>query len=97
METVRDLDHASHWFGLRFVNRETERQYREWQNAASQWQRISKQPGKVNDPRMTEFRWMLEELRVSLFAQDLKAALPVSDKRIADQIEKARVEVQRAA
>ncbi len=38
---------------------------------------------------------MIEEFRVSLFAQDLKAALPVSDKRIADQIEKARVEVQR--
>jgi ATP-dependent helicase HrpA len=37
----------------------------EWQNAASQFQRISKQPGKSNDPRMTEFRWMLEELRVS--------------------------------
>jgi ATP-dependent helicase HrpA len=54
----------------------------EWQNAASQWQRISKQPGKVNDPRMTEFRWMLEELRVSLFAQELRTPMPVSAKRL---------------
>ena len=54
----------------------------EWQNAASQYQRISKQPGKNNDPRMTEFRWMLEELRVSLFAQELRTPMPVSAKRL---------------
>ncbi|MEN3274562.1 MAG: ATP-dependent helicase HrpA, partial [Massilia sp.] len=54
----------------------------EWQSAASQWQRISKQPGKNNDPRMTEFRWMLEELRVSLFAQELRTPMPVSAKRL---------------
>ncbi|MEW6369401.1 MAG: ATP-dependent RNA helicase HrpA [Pseudomonadota bacterium] len=54
----------------------------EWQNAASQYQRISKQPGKSNDPRMTEFRWMLEELRVSLFAQELRTPMPVSAKRL---------------
>jgi ATP-dependent helicase HrpA len=54
----------------------------EWQNAASQFQRISKQPGKSNDPRMTEFRWMLEELRVSLFAQELRTPMPVSAKRL---------------
>ena len=54
----------------------------EWQNAASQYQRISRQPGKVNDPRMTEFRWMLEELRVSLFAQELRTPMPVSAKRL---------------
>ncbi|MDB5746156.1 MAG: hrpA, partial [Massilia sp.] len=54
----------------------------EWQNAASQFQRISRQPGKGNDPRMTEFRWMLEELRVSLFAQELRTPMPVSAKRL---------------
>ena len=54
----------------------------EWQNAASQFQRISKQPGKQNDPRFTEFRWMLEELRVSLFAQELRTPMPVSAKRL---------------
>ena len=34
------------------------------------------------DPRLDEIRWLLEELRVSLFAQELKTALPVSVKRI---------------
>ena len=54
----------------------------EWQNAASQYQRIVKQPGKSLDPRMTEYRWMLEELRVSLFAQELRTPMPVSAKRL---------------
>jgi ATP-dependent helicase HrpA len=31
------------------------------------------------------FRWMLEELRVSLFAQDLKTAVPISYKRLSEQ------------
>ena len=35
-------------------------------------------------------QWLIEEMRVSLFAQDLKTAVPVSDKRLAEQIEKAR-------
>ncbi|MCC2970740.1 ATP-dependent RNA helicase HrpA [Massilia sp. IC2-476] len=55
----------------------------EWQNAASQFQRTLKnQAGKNNDPRMIEFRWMLEELRVSLFAQELRTPMPVSAKRL---------------
>ncbi len=36
----------------------------------------------VIDPRLEEIRWMLEEFRVSLFAQELKTAVPVSAKRI---------------
>ncbi len=55
----------------------------EWTSAASQFLRISKiQAGKVLDPRMTEFRWMLEELRVSLYAQELRTPMPVSAKRL---------------
>ena len=34
------------------------------------------------DPRLADFRWLLEELRVSLFAQELKTPLPVSFKRV---------------
>jgi ATP-dependent helicase HrpA len=34
------------------------------------------------DPRLEEFRWHLEELRVSLFAQELKTPYPVSGKRL---------------
>jgi ATP-dependent helicase HrpA len=33
-------------------------------------------------PALREIRWMIEELRVSLFAQPLGTAYPVSDRRI---------------
>ena len=36
----------------------------------------------VQDARLHQFRWQLEELRVSLFAQELKTPLPVSVKRL---------------
>jgi ATP-dependent helicase HrpA len=34
------------------------------------------------DSRLDEFRWLLEELRVGLFAQELRTAQPVSVKRL---------------
>ncbi|MDP1535839.1 MAG: ATP-dependent RNA helicase HrpA [Burkholderiales bacterium] len=34
------------------------------------------------DPRLAEFRWQIEELRVSLYAQELKTPYPVSYKRL---------------
>jgi len=34
------------------------------------------------DPALDDFRWLLEELRVSLFAQELKTPTPVSLKRV---------------
>ncbi len=36
----------------------------------------------IVDPRLEEFRWLLEELRVSLFAQELRTPMPVSAKRL---------------
>jgi ATP-dependent helicase HrpA len=36
----------------------------------------------VADPRLEEFRWLLEELRVSLYAQELRTPMPVSSKRL---------------
>ena len=33
--------------------------------------------------RLTAFRWLLEELRVSLFAQELRTPMPVCTKRVA--------------
>ena len=38
--------------------------------------------GRKLDERMREFRWLLEELRVSLFAQELRTPQPVSVKRL---------------
>ncbi|MFT5083226.1 MAG: ATP-dependent helicase HrpA [Lentisphaeria bacterium] len=37
------------------------------------------------NPRWQEFRWMIEELRISLFAQSLKTRMPVSEKRLKAQ------------
>jgi ATP-dependent RNA helicase HrpA len=43
---------------------------------------LSKRSG-ARDPRLEQFRWLLEELRVQLFAQELKTPVPVSSKRLA--------------
>ncbi len=43
---------------------------------------------------VTQLRWMIEEYRVSLFAQELKTVTKVSEKRLAEQLEAARVEVR---
>jgi ATP-dependent helicase HrpA len=56
----------------------------EWAQAAAPWQRAQKEKnsGRSEDPRMSEYRWMLEELRVSLFAQELRTPMPISVKRL---------------
>jgi ATP-dependent helicase HrpA len=48
------------------------------------WQReqIRQARSGETDPRLEQFRWMLEELRVQLFAQELKTPVPVSVKRL---------------
>ena len=45
------------------------------------WRLVAERRGVV-DERMQEFRWLLEELRVSLFAQELRTPQPVSVKRL---------------
>ena len=37
-----------------------------------------------------DFRWALEEFKVSLFAQNLKTAFPVSEKRLEKRIEEIK-------
>ncbi|MFC7514404.1 ATP-dependent RNA helicase HrpA [Herbaspirillum sp. GCM10030257] len=54
----------------------------EWMQVAAPWQRALKDRQKSGDPKMLEFRWLLEELRVSLFAQELRTPMPVSVKRL---------------
>jgi ATP-dependent helicase HrpA len=44
----------------------------------------------IVDPALERYRWMLEELRVSMFAQELKTSIPVSAKRMARQWEQVR-------
>ena len=45
------------------------------------WRLVSERKGQVDAP-MQELRWLLEELRVSFFAQELRTPQPVSTKRL---------------
>ncbi|KGB97739.1 ATP-dependent helicase HrpA [Burkholderia multivorans] len=58
------------------------KQLGELQPLVQQYQRAVSQRGGVVDPRLAEFRWLLEELRISLFAQELRTPMPVSVKRL---------------
>ncbi|ONC38827.1 ATP-dependent helicase [Burkholderia pseudomallei] len=58
------------------------RQAAELQPLAQHYQRSVAQRGGVADARLAEFRWLLEELRISLFAQELRTPMPVSVKRL---------------
>jgi ATP-dependent helicase HrpA len=44
----------------------------------------------IVDPALERYRWMLEELRVSMFVQELKTSIPVSSQRLARQWERVR-------
>jgi ATP-dependent helicase HrpA len=51
------------------------------------WKRYTDVSGQENSPRLNKpllsrYRWLVEELRVSLFAQELKTPYPVSAKRL---------------
>ncbi|MFP5400255.1 MAG: DUF3418 domain-containing protein, partial [Gammaproteobacteria bacterium] len=54
------------------------------------WLRRAAELKGRRDARLDEFRWLLEELRVSLFAQELRTPQPVSVKRL----EKAWAQLQ---
>ncbi|GHT94647.1 ATP-dependent helicase [Betaproteobacteria bacterium] len=56
----------------------------EWRALAHSWERetLNRRRAGVIDPELEAFRWLLEELRVSLFAQTLKTPMPVSVKRL---------------
>ena len=63
--------------------REAERDRREMQTVHAVQEEVEallrKRP---DDPRAQDVRWMVEELRVSLFAQGMRTKYPVSEKRI---------------
>ncbi len=56
----------------------------EWRGLAQVWERelLAKRRAGVTDPQVEDFRWLLEELRVGLYAQELKTPMPVSVKRL---------------
>jgi ATP-dependent helicase HrpA len=53
-----------------------------------QWTRNAER--ELSDPELVRFRWLLEELRVSQFAQELKTIAPVSIKRLEEQWTRVR-------
>ncbi len=59
-----------------------------WQAYLAQAKKAAAQ--KMYDANLEQFRWMVEELRVSLFAQELKTSIPVSVKRLEKQWELVR-------
>jgi ATP-dependent helicase HrpA len=57
---------------------------------AGYWEQYQARLGKhgqegKRDAQLSLYRWLLEEYRVSLFAQQLGTKLPVSDKRLSKQ------------
>jgi ATP-dependent helicase HrpA len=60
-----------------------------WDNCRKRWERNTERG--LYDPELEKFRWMLEELRVSQFAQELKTSLPVSLKRLEAQWQRVAV------
>lgn len=67
---------------------------------APHWQRLVNYLAKEGDYRLAQnnalldYRWWIEELRISLFAQTLKTQIPVSDKRMDRQWEQAMQDAQ---
>ena len=64
-----------------------ERDQRHAASIADLWRRYEERAAKLarakaTDARLEDFRWRIEELRVSLFAQELKTPYPVSHKRL---------------
>ena len=59
---------------------------RQLQAVLQDYQRIAQAYGERQTPELIEIRWMLEELRVSLFAQPMKTLTPVSIERIQKRI-----------
>ncbi|MDR3214059.1 MAG: ATP-dependent RNA helicase HrpA [Azoarcus sp.] len=56
----------------------------EWKSLAQPWEResLARRRAGVIAPELEAFRWLLEELRVGLYAQALKTPMPVSTKRL---------------
>ncbi|TAN53617.1 MAG: ATP-dependent RNA helicase HrpA [Methylococcaceae bacterium] len=70
-------------YRLEKLRQDPARDARQWDLFKPLWRRYW-DSGQPMPPERDEFRWLLEELRVSLFAQPLKTPVPVSVKRLED-------------
>jgi ATP-dependent helicase HrpA len=50
--------------------------------------------GLRSHPERDQLRWMIEEFRVSLHAQEIRTLMPVSEKRLTTQLDRARAEAR---
>ncbi|MCU7918146.1 MAG: ATP-dependent RNA helicase HrpA [Candidatus Thiodiazotropha sp. (ex Epidulcina cf. delphinae)] len=75
LKRVEKLSHAA------ARDQQRMREMGELQQKWQQWDSQCRQQGRF-DERIEEIRWALEELRISLFAQELGTAYPVSIKRL---------------
>jgi len=98
---VRDLDRARLAELPRYLNAMSLRAQRLQQDPARDqarmlgvqlyWREVLKRRDRVaSDARVRELRWLVEELRVSLFAQELGTAEPVSAKRLGKLLDALR-------
>ncbi|MBF0417866.1 MAG: DUF3418 domain-containing protein, partial [Magnetococcales bacterium] len=58
-----------------------------WREYAKRAERHARE--NLHDPDLIALRWMIEEWRISLFAQELGTAMPVSAKRLTAQLQKS--------
>jgi len=70
-------------------DQERARQIAPYQNAWNQLQATSPRSSEARQA-MEEFRWMIEEFKVSVFAQELGTAVPVSAKRLDEKLTRIR-------
>ncbi len=75
------------------LEQDPDRDRRQYQLIAPWWQHFvsfsEAFSAETIDETLVQYRWMLEEFRVSLFAQKLGTAMPISVKRLEDQWTKA--------
>jgi ATP-dependent helicase HrpA len=81
-ERLEDLPRYLKGYGLRLTKfrANPERDAKHAGNLAGLWSQYEER--KKRDAKLEEFRWLIEELRVSLFAQELRTPFPVSAKRL---------------
>ena len=61
---------------------------RQWMNEVKPyWHQYLNNINKQSSPEFEHYRWMVEEFRISLFAQGIKTAYPISAKRLEKQWE----------
>ncbi|HRT55283.1 MAG TPA: ATP-dependent RNA helicase HrpA [Candidatus Paceibacterota bacterium] len=70
-------------------DQERARQLAPYVTALRQWESAAELPSAARQ-LVEEFRWMVEEYKVSLFAQELGTAFPVSPKRLEEHLQRIR-------